>query len=211
MAVTAVSGLAAGCTVLCPATTALAQPLAPAAAPAPTAPTAPTAPPPAEDAANDGEKDIRTVTDGDTLWSMAEEIYGSGAKWPDLYRANQDGIAKAARAHGFPSDGNGHRIFAGTAVHAPASPTARAATPGRADPHVARFQRQVARSGYVSQSGSEAVFDMSRRYCEGALFSGMWPNPSRPTSSPTCPRYRDRRPTPTRPSPGVCARTRPSS
>ncbi|MFF9140206.1 LysM peptidoglycan-binding domain-containing protein [Streptomyces albogriseolus] len=180
MAVTAVSGLAAGCTVLCPATTALAQPLAPAAAPAPTAPTAPTAPPPAEDAANDGEKDVRTVTDGDTLWSMAEEIYGSGAKWPDLYRANQDGIAKAARAHGFPSDGNGHRIFAGTAVHAPASPTARAATPGRADPHVTRFQRQVARSGYVSQSGSEAVFDMSRRYCEGALFSGMWPNPQSP-------------------------------
>ncbi|WP_431990386.1 hypothetical protein [Streptomyces albogriseolus] len=38
----------------------------------------------------------------------------------------------------------------------------------------------MARSGYVSQPGSEAVFDMSRRYCEGALFSGMWPNPQSP-------------------------------
>ncbi|MFI5572132.1 LysM peptidoglycan-binding domain-containing protein [Streptomyces sp. NPDC051740] len=176
MAVTAVSGIAAGCTVLCPAPTALARPMT--AAPAPTALTAPP-PLPAKDAANGGEN-VRTVTDGDTLWSMAEEIYGSGAKWPDLYRASRDGIEKAARAHGFPSDDDGHRIFAGTAIRTPASPRAGAATPDRADPHVARFQRQVAQSGYVSQSGSEAVFDLNRRYCEGTLFSGMWPNPQSP-------------------------------
>ncbi|MEU8512283.1 hypothetical protein AB0C76_11920 [Kitasatospora sp. NPDC048722] len=42
--------------------------------------------------------------------------------------------------------------------------------------HVARFEHQLARSGYVSQSGTEEVFDLNRRYCEGAVFSAMWPN-----------------------------------
>ncbi|MFF4582718.1 hypothetical protein ACFY15_30710 [Streptomyces sp. NPDC001373] len=41
---------------------------------------------------------------------------------------------------------------------------------------VQRFKDQLARSGFVSQSGSAAVFDLNRRYCEGALFSGLWPN-----------------------------------
>ncbi|MFB6612687.1 hypothetical protein ACFCV9_00415 [Streptomyces sp. NPDC056367] len=45
---------------------------------------------------------------------------------------------------------------------------------------VERFKRQLAKSGYVSQSGTEAVFDLNKRYCEGAVFSGMWPNPQSP-------------------------------
>ncbi|WP_354645250.1 hypothetical protein [Kitasatospora camelliae] len=55
---------------------------------------------------------------------------------------------------------------------------------------VERFKHQLARSGYVSQSGTEAVFDLNRRYCEGAVFSGMWPNPQSPyivTSMPEVP------------------------
>ncbi|MFF9763475.1 MULTISPECIES: LysM peptidoglycan-binding domain-containing protein [Streptomyces] len=197
MAVTAVSGIAAGCTVLCPAPIALARP-ATTTAPVPTALTAPSQAP-AEDAARDDES-VRTVTDGDTLWSMAEEVYGSGARWPDLYRASRDGIEKAARSHGLPSGGGGHWIFAGTAIRTPApaaktqapavktqapatkaqDPAAKTRTPATADPHLTRFERQLAQAGYTSQSGSEAVFDLDRRYCEGTLFSGMWPNPQSP-------------------------------
>ncbi|MBR7825003.1 hypothetical protein KDK95_01705 [Actinospica sp. MGRD01-02] len=44
----------------------------------------------------------------------------------------------------------------------------------------ARFLRQLGRYGYVSQSGAEAVFDLNERYCSGAVFSGMWPNPQSP-------------------------------
>ena len=45
---------------------------------------------------------------------------------------------------------------------------------------VARFMRRLAGSGYVSQSGAEAVFELNERYCAGAVFSGMWPNPQSP-------------------------------
>ncbi|MGW6393024.1 hypothetical protein ACWFR1_21515 [Streptomyces sp. NPDC055103] len=48
------------------------------------------------------------------------------------------------------------------------------------DRQVERFKHQLARSGYVSQSGTEAVFDLNKRYCEGAVFSAMWPNPQSP-------------------------------
>lgn len=51
---------------------------------------------------------------------------------------------------------------------------------GDVDRQVARFQRQLAKSGYVSQAGTEAVFDLNKRYCEGTVFSGMWPNPQSP-------------------------------
>ncbi|MFB7462927.1 hypothetical protein ACFCZ1_05370 [Streptomyces sp. NPDC056224] len=95
-------------------------------------------------------------------------------------------------------------LFALAAAVLLAAPTAMAATPpapsqgtlspsetmasaaGHPSPppdtgrQVERFKHQLARSGYVSQSGTEAVFDLNRRYCEGAVFSGMWPNPQSP-------------------------------
>ncbi|KIE25912.1 hypothetical protein LK08_15845 [Streptomyces sp. MUSC 125] len=45
---------------------------------------------------------------------------------------------------------------------------------------VARFQRHLSESGYVSQSGTEGVFDLNGRYCDGTVFSGLWPNPQSP-------------------------------
>lgn len=45
---------------------------------------------------------------------------------------------------------------------------------------VARFQDELARSGYVSQPGTEFVADFNRRYCEGDVFSGIWANPQTP-------------------------------
>ena len=46
---------------------------------------------------------------------------------------------------------------------------------------VARFEDQLARSGYVSQAGSELVADFNEWYCRGTLFSAMWANPQAPT------------------------------
>ncbi|WP_340376523.1 hypothetical protein U5640_16330 [Streptomyces sp. SS7] len=51
---------------------------------------------------------------------------------------------------------------------------------GQVGGQAARFKRQLTKSGYVSQSGTEAVFDLDKRYCEGAVFSALWANPQSP-------------------------------
>lgn len=38
-----------------------------------------------------------TVRRGDSLWSIAEELFGDGRRWRDLYEANQDRIQDPAR------------------------------------------------------------------------------------------------------------------
>jgi hypothetical protein len=48
------------------------------------------------------------------------------------------------------------------------------------DREVARFQHQLAKSGYVWQSGAEGLLDANKRYCQGTLFSGMFANPQSP-------------------------------
>lgn len=45
---------------------------------------------------------------------------------------------------------------------------------------LARFQRQLAESGYVSQPGTEFPADFNQSFCSGLLFSGMGPNPGAP-------------------------------
>lgn len=45
---------------------------------------------------------------------------------------------------------------------------------------VTRFQDELASSGYVSQPATEVLADLNRRYCEGATFSAVWPNPLTP-------------------------------
>ncbi|WP_251513262.1 hypothetical protein [Actinacidiphila bryophytorum] len=45
---------------------------------------------------------------------------------------------------------------------------------------VARFKQQLAKADYVWQSGTEGVFDLNAKYCDGSLFSGLWPNPQSP-------------------------------
>ena len=55
--------------------------------------------------------------------------------------------------------------------HGPSGDTSRQA---------ARFQGQLAKAGYVSQSGENAVFELNERYCSGVTFSALWPNPQSP-------------------------------
>ncbi|WP_344657528.1 hypothetical protein [Catenulispora subtropica] len=74
---------------------------------------------------------------------------------------------------------------AASAPHLKASPTASAASDGQrpgdgTDQQVARFERQLARADYASQQGSEEVFILNQKYCTGAVFSAMWPNPQSP-------------------------------
>jgi nucleoid-associated protein YgaU len=33
-----------------------------------------------------------TVASGDSLWAIAEKVYGDGSRWTDIYEANQDVI-----------------------------------------------------------------------------------------------------------------------
>ena len=46
---------------------------------------------------------------------------------------------------------------------------------------VARFERQLVKSGYVWQLGTESVTDLNKSYCNGLVYSAMWPNPQAPT------------------------------
>lgn len=70
---------------------------------------------------------------------------------------------------------------AAAAGSAPAAAQGAAQTPTRGVRHeVARFKRQLAKSGYVSQQGDATVFQLNDKYCSGFLFSAMWPNPQSP-------------------------------
>lgn len=42
---------------------------------------------------------------------------------------------------------------------------------------VERFQRQLVKSGYVSQSGTESMTDLNGTHCGGVGFSALWANP----------------------------------
>jgi hypothetical protein len=48
------------------------------------------------------------------------------------------------------------------------------------DREVARFQHQLAKSGYVWQSGAEGLLDENKRYCQGTMFATMFANPQSP-------------------------------
>lgn len=60
-----------------------------------------------------------TVVAGDTLWALAKQHYGSGAKYTIIYDANKSVIESAAKAHGRTSSDNGHYIYPGTVLTIP--------------------------------------------------------------------------------------------
>ena len=69
----------------------LAAPAKPAPEPPVAAPVEPEAP--AETAATPGSEETArtyTVQSGDSLWKIAEELYGSGAKYQHIFEANRD-------------------------------------------------------------------------------------------------------------------------
>jgi nucleoid-associated protein YgaU len=35
---------------------------------------------------------LRTVVKGDTLWDIAQTVYGDATRWPEIYAANTDVI-----------------------------------------------------------------------------------------------------------------------
>lgn len=65
-----------------------------------------------------------TIKQGDTLWTIAEKLLGSGAKWETLYNANEEIIQSTAKERwqsaGVNRDSeNGHWIFPGTIISIP--------------------------------------------------------------------------------------------
>ncbi|MGQ0538697.1 MAG: LysM peptidoglycan-binding domain-containing protein [Gemmatimonadaceae bacterium] len=50
-------------------------------------------------AADPSAGDSYTVAQGDTLWKIAKERYGDGAKWKRIYEANKDVIKNPDLIH----------------------------------------------------------------------------------------------------------------
>lgn len=69
-----------------------------------------------------------TVKKGDTLWSIAQKLLGSGAKYNVIYQANKAAIEGRARAVGNKSSNGGQLLFAGTVLTIPSSSTASTST-----------------------------------------------------------------------------------
>lgn len=55
----------------------------------------------------------------DTLWSIAQQCYGTGSKWKTIYDANKEIIEKTAKSHGLSSSQNGHYIYPGVILTIP--------------------------------------------------------------------------------------------
>lgn len=60
-----------------------------------------------------------TIKQGDTLWTIAENIYGSGGRWQELYLANKDIIEKTAQKYRDKSSQYGHYIYPGVTLTLP--------------------------------------------------------------------------------------------
>lgn len=54
-----------------------------------------------------------TVKSGDTLWSIAQKYYGSGAHYRKIYEANKTIIEETAKKRGKSSSDGGHWIYPG--------------------------------------------------------------------------------------------------
>lgn len=66
------------------------------------------------------QKKSYPIKPDDTLWAIAQNIYGSGSKWTKIYDANKSTIESAAKKHrkGKGSD-HGHWIYPGTVLTIP--------------------------------------------------------------------------------------------
>lgn len=73
-----------------------------------------------EAAENAAGENSYTVAQGDTLWKIAVQFYGSGANYERIYQTNQDVIESTAKGRGKKDSSNGHWIFAGTVLTIPA-------------------------------------------------------------------------------------------
>lgn len=60
-----------------------------------------------------------TIKKGDTLWGIAQQKLGSGAKWETIYNANKAIIEETAKKYGKSSSNNGWWIYPGVTIQIP--------------------------------------------------------------------------------------------
>ena len=62
-----------------------------------------------------------TVVKGDTLWTIAEQFFGSPLRYAEIYDLNKEVIEAEAQSRGKKDSSNGHWIFPGTVLQIPAT------------------------------------------------------------------------------------------
>ncbi len=82
-------------------------------------PPATTIPPPPAPAPPAPARRTYTVVSGDTLYGISRKMYGTDARWHDIYNANVGTIEATAKWHGRANSDNGHWIYPPTVLTIP--------------------------------------------------------------------------------------------
>lgn len=70
--------------------------------------------------APEGSGSSYTVSKGDTLWTIAQQLLGSPLRYAEIYNLNREIIESTAQSKGKKDSSNGHWLFPGTVLQIPA-------------------------------------------------------------------------------------------
>lgn len=139
-----------------------------------------------------------TLQEGDTLYTVAKNTLGDGARWTEIYDLNKDVIEEAAKKDGLADSNNGNIVYAGTVLKIPPKAAEQAVANGQNPAQVSLANggaitmksgavvtsgRVITVPSWVNQSGvtpNETYYDRGDwAYTQGTLYR-IWKQQGKP-------------------------------